>query len=289
MIKERWYTDQILAYCTILKVEERKKTKARRLFKKKDRPKSPKIIFKKETDGWIESIDMEGDKRWNLENVLYQRPFKCYSNWSPLRLCVLSVERVNCACTAGSSNSTSIPYIYPHNTWDTVSYITPQPAWSEITTCTPPHCHFPYSLGTYCIVEEQNKIIRQELKRLNETYKDEKGFMRRWGKREDAGKGRGGGDEKRRYIPMRSAAAMMMRNDDILTRRGGKNGEDRLESLSLLPPPCRTGCLTSKKSDKDPLTGCPWNILLFLLSLYVYHCVSLTAFVGLSQHCVLYI
>jgi hypothetical protein len=90
--------------------------------------------------------------------------------------------------------------------------------------------------------------------------------------------GEGGGrDEKRRYIPMRSAAAMMMRNDDILTRRGGKNGEDRLESLSL-PPSCGTGCLTSKKSDKDPLTGCPWNILLFLLSLYVYHYVSLTAF-----------
>ncbi len=99
--------------------------------------------------------------------------------------------------------------------------------------------------------------------------------------------GVGGGDEKRRYIPMRSAAAMMMRNDDILTRRGGKNGEDRLESLSLLPPPCCTGCLTSKKSDKDPLTGCPWNILLFLLlSLYVYHCVSLTAFFSLSQHIV---
>ncbi len=71
------------------------------------------------------------------------------------------------------------------------------------------------------------------------------------------GVGGGGGDEKRRYIPMRSAAAMMMRNDDILTRRGGKNGEDRLESLSLLPPPASTGCLTSKKSDKDPLTGCP--------------------------------
>ncbi len=88
-----------------------------------------RVFFKKETDGWV---DIDGDKRWNFEDVLYQRPFQCYNNWSPRHLCVLSVERVNCACTAGGSNSTSIPYIYPHNTWETVSYFTPQPAWSEI-------------------------------------------------------------------------------------------------------------------------------------------------------------
>ncbi len=98
----------------------------------------------------------------------------------------------------------------------------------------------------------------------------------------------GGGDEKRRYIPMRSAAAMMMRNDDILTRRGGKNGEDRLESLSLLPPSCCTGCLTSKKSDK----GSPHRVSLKCtplpppLSLRISLCVTHCIFWSLSTCCV---